>query len=140
MDIIVVKLKGVDVYRPRVLSRTPSKNEIGEAGDFVREAEARWPELKHSGMIHIPNEGVRSADQAKKMLKAGLKPGASDYIVTVPGKHHNVAYIELKKANGGNRKDIQFEFLRDGLEKGHFACMAHGWIAAIKALEKYFYG
>lgn len=45
-------------------------------------------------IVHVPNEGKRSAGEAARQARLGLRPGASDLIVFLPGR---VVAIEVKR-------------------------------------------
>lgn len=145
MSQTIIKTKtrcGVVVFKPAVKPRVFRKGwdgELLEGVDFYRHAQYRW----NLGKIFfaVKNEGKVTPAMGKLLNDGGRESGTSDYICLKPsGKYHHFA-LEIKREDGGDRgKPEQKEFLRQSREAGGFACIAHGYQAALYALELYLNG
>lgn len=78
---------------------------------------SRYPELNY--IHHSPNGGKRSAKEAARFKKEGVKPGFPDLILPVPRGCFNSLYIELKTEKGKlTENQIRWiEFLRQNGNK-----------------------
>ena len=87
---------------------------------------------------HVPNGGHRHVAVAKKLKKAGVKPGVPDILIfdPPPAFPEKVGTaIELKRQEGGVVSDDQNDWL-DALEKrGWYRAVCEGADEAIKVIR-----
>lgn len=145
MSQTIIKTKtrcGIVVFKPKVVPADMEKGPYGElnqGGQFYSHAQYRW---KIGPLLFaVKNEGKVSKKVGQLLNEGGRRKGTSDYICLKPsGKYHHFA-LELKREDGGDGgKPEQKEFLRQSREAGGFACIAHGYQAALYALELYLNG
>ena len=108
--------------------------EADEAKSLVR-----WASFAQPGriLVHIPNEGRRSARTGAHLKAQGMIPGFPDFLFLVPsGRFHGLA-IELKRRKGGKVSEEQIELIRKLEKAGYAATVAHGWEEAARAIESY---
>lgn len=107
------------------------------------ECEAFWEWASYhpickKDLIHIPNEGKRSAITGKLLKKRGLKPGVSDYFLSYPNNGKNGLWLEMKRKNGSpNIPQSQQDWINRKIEVGYAAYVAFGCEEAIKIVESY---
>lgn len=84
-------------------------------------------------VVHIRNEGVRTARQAIRHRAEGMTKGASD--IVIPGSPAFVC--ELKRADRTKSRigKDQMRYLEQCATDGAFACIAYGHEQAIKAFH-----
>jgi hypothetical protein len=103
-----------------------------------------YPELR---FFHaIPNgaklpytrrqDGTRFSRQAVYLKREGLRSGVPDTCLPVPRGSYNGLYIEMKTEKGKPTEE-QLAFLTFLNSQGYFACLCHGFQAAITVLEWY---
>lgn len=85
---------------------------------------------------HIPNGGLRSKSEAKRLKAAGVKPGVPDLCLPVARQGYHGLYIELK-AGKGKASANQEEWLESLNHQGYKAIICHGWIEGAKELADY---
>lgn len=66
--------------------------------DYLQYVAAQWLRDNKIAFCHIPNEGRRSRRHAARLLAMGLRPGAHDLIIALPGP--TTLWVELKTENG----------------------------------------
>lgn len=77
-----------------------NKGAIGSNEDLEQEAVIEWCDIKRIPIVHIPNEGKRSAAYAARLKRMGLRPGFPDlFIPVVRGRYHGL-FIEMKYGGG----------------------------------------
>lgn len=126
------------------------RNEESEGIILMSHAQhAKWG----AHLIHIPNGGGRSASvrrtaagkvvrysvEAAKLKAQGVKPGVSDYLLTIPIEPWHGLWIELK-ANDGEEKEDQLKWLELQEGVGYAGCFAYGADAALDAITTYLSG
>ncbi len=87
-------------------------------------------------VIHIPNEGRRSAAGGYGLKLIGLRAGVSDFFVPLPTRLHHGLWIELK-ATGGRLTASQSLWLGKMKERSYAAYVAYGWDEARRITETY---
>ena len=96
------------------------------------------PDLKR--MAHIANEGQRSVQHTKMLLRMGMKPGIPDIILPkARGQYHGL-FIEMKRRFGGRQTPEQKEWQRDLLEEGYCCVVCKGCDEAIEIIDWYMKG
>lgn len=71
-------------------------------------------------LFSIPNEAIRSAENASRMLSQGLMPGALDMILAIPKGKYGAAFIEFKSEDG-RLSEHQIIFIKEMSE--NYYCM-----------------
>lgn len=109
-------------------------NEDGEQMAVVE-----YCELCGIDVVHIPNEGKRSAAYGARMKRMGLKKGFPDLEFPIPvGKYHGL-YIEMK-TKGGKLEPDQKRWLAKLNARGYRACVCVGADEAITEVNEYLAG
>lgn len=111
--------------------------EISESA--IQKAVMEWIRLQptiRDFIIHIPNEGKRSASYGKSLKDMGIRPGVSDLFIAMPRHECNGAWIELKSKNGILSPE-QKEFLHHMESQNYFAMTCFSIEAAISTIEWY---
>ena len=96
----------------------------------------RIPELQL--LFHIPNGGLRSKTEAKRMKSAGVKPGVPDLFLPVARAGYHGLFIELKRKKGGRLSEEQKQWIADLEGQGYMAVSAYGCEEACDIIEWYF--
>lgn len=88
------------------------------------------------GVLHfsIPNEGERSQEAKFALCRMGMRPGAADLVIVVPGKPP--LFLELK-AKGGVQSPEQVAFQHDAIRAGCRYELADSIDAATTILSEY---
>lgn len=97
-------------------------------------------DLRGIKVMHIPNEGKRSASYGAKLKKAGLRKGVPDLFFPSPRGGYHGLWIEMKDACGGAVTKEQRAWLRMLKDMGYAAHVCHGFYAAVGVIESYFKG
>jgi hypothetical protein len=96
----------------------------------------RYCDIKGIPIVHIPNEGKRSARVGAEMKAMGLRPGFPDLFVPLPKKEFHGLFIEMKY--GRNKlTDNQKEWLALLVKNGYACAVCYGADEAIKNIESY---
>ena len=104
--------------------------------DLEQEALISWCEVKQIPIVHIPNEGKRSASYAAKMKRMGLRAGFPDLFIPIArGRYHGL-FIEMKYGNG-RASGAQQHWLRLLSREGYAVSICYGFDAARHSIEKY---
>ena len=96
----------------------------------------RIPELQL--LFHIPNGGLRSKTEAKRMKSAGVKPGVPDLFLPVARAGYHGLFIELKRKKGGRLSEEQKQWIADLEGQGYMAVSAYGCEEACDIIKWYF--
>lgn len=110
-----------------------------------------WHEPRLAMLFAIPNGGPRAKSAAGKLRAEGVRAGAPDLFLAVPGyevlqvdpdgviiraERHGL-FIELKRLRGGSLSDDQRMMLHKLRGHGYRAEMCRGWAAAARAIAEY---
>lgn len=110
----------------------------------------QYPELKL--LHHIPNGGLRSKTEAKRLKAAGVKAGVPDLFLPVPKYDEfdivdrNGLYIEMKapsieiggrKTTKGRTSKEQDWWIDQLRAQGYQVEVCYGWVEAAKAVIQY---
>lgn len=112
-----------------------------------------WHEPRLTMLFAIPNGGPRAKAAGAKLRAEGVRPGAPDLMLAVPGyevlegevnddgvviraERHGL-FIELKRVRGGGLSDDQRMTLARLRRHGYRAEMCRGWIAAANVIAEY---
>lgn len=89
-------------------------------------------------LIHIPNGGTRHPLEAKNLMLQGVKPGVSDYLLTIPKGEYHGAWIELKRKDKKVSPTAnQLIWIHRMREVGYFADVAYGCDEAWRFIMNY---
>lgn len=115
--------------------RGQDHGEIIEQMTFVSEIrKTEWGAL----LIHVKNEGKRTAQQAKIDIANGLCAGSPDIIIL--GSPPFLCEIKRRHYTKGTTTHAQISFLSKAQDKGCFVCYALGYEAAIEAFNEWVRG
>ena len=109
-----------------------------ESGE--QEAVVQFCELMRIPVVHIPNEGKRSAAYAAQMKRMGLAKGFPDLFIPVAASGFHGLFIELKRDRKASATETQKVWLEYLNKEGYRAAVCHGSEEAMKEIENYFGG
>ena len=101
---------------------------------WVRAVQDAYPVLKL--LYAVPNGGDRNLYVAKKLKAEGIRAGVADLCLPAARRGYHGLYLEMKSEEGVATKE-QKAFLRNVLEEGYCAVIAHGVDEARSALAWY---
>lgn len=103
----------------------PSESEEQE-GYFLRcrYMEGRFPAL--GLLVHIPNEGRRTAANGARLKCEGMKAGYPDIALNYPRGGFGGMFIEMKRRGGGRKTPEQKTWIRQLNEAGNAAAFCYG--------------
>ncbi len=87
-------------------------------------------------VIHIPNEGKRTARYGKSLKDMGMRPGVSDLFIAMQRRGYGGAWIEIKSKNGTLTRR-QKEFLKDMEAKNYFTRVCRSIEETIAVIKWY---
>jgi hypothetical protein len=61
-------------------------------------ANNEYPQLRHFGIVHIPNGGTRNKIEAAKLKTIGVRKGFPDLMIILP--HGEIFFVEMKDEKG----------------------------------------
>ena len=76
-------------------------------------------------LLHIANEGTRSAARGCLQKRQGVRAGVSDLFLSVPRGGKNGLWVEMKR-RGGHVRPEQREFLLQMQALGYAGAVCHG--------------
>lgn len=96
----------------------------------------------HSGvvMFAVPNGGARDKVTGARLKAEGVLAGVPDIFLAAQRGEWNGLFIELKRERGGKVSEAQKAVIARLLESGYAVTIAHGWIEAKAAIERYLGG
>lgn len=89
-------------------------------------------------VIHIPNEGKRSAWYGAKLRAVGLKSGVPDLFIPAARKGFHGLFIEMKRDGKAKPTRAQLEWNMKLNSAGYRAVICYGAAEAIRVLQEYF--
>ena len=117
--------------------RGECQTETSEQVAFFAELKRKYPNL-HAIAIHPKNEGKRMKGQFQQLAmdKAmGLNPGAAD--IVIPCSPAFVCELKRKDHTKSKFQPWQIPYLENCQTAGAFVCVALGYEAAMKAVDRY---
>ena len=87
-------------------------------------------------LLHIANEGTRSAARGRLQKKQGVRAGVSDLFLSVPRGTFSGLWIEMKR-KGGRVRPEQREFLGHMQTLGYDGAVCHGFDEARRKIVAY---
>lgn len=106
-----------------------------ESGE--QEAVVQFCELMRIPVVHIPNEGKRSAAYAAQMKRMGLAKGFPDLFIPVARSGFHGLMIELKRDKMARPTEAQRAWVEYLNRAGYRAAVCHGADAAIEEIKNY---
>lgn len=101
-----------------------------------QEAVVTWCRLNRVPVVHIPNEGKRSAAYGAALKRAGMQKGFPDLFFPIPSGQYHGLFIEMKY--GKNKPTPEQESWLSSLSAvGYFCSVCYGYDAAVKTIRKY---
>lgn len=101
-----------------------------------QEAVVEYCQLRRIPIVHIPNEGKRSAAYAAMLKRMGLQKGFPDLFITrARGGFHGL-FIEMKYGKGKTTQD-QKDWLELLTAEGYACTVCYNADEAIKIITKY---
>lgn len=105
-----------------------------------QEVVVQFCELMHIPVVHIPNEGKRSAAYAAQMKCMGLAKGFPDLFIPVAVSGFHGLFIELKRDRKSKPTEQQRAWVEYLNRAGYRAAVCHGADAAIEEIKNYYGG
>lgn len=128
-----------DMFQPSV---TVKKREKAPKSFTTEEAEQEaviaFCELERIDVVHIPNEGKRSAVCGARLKRTGLRKGFPDLFIPAARKGYHGLFIELKRDRNSMPTAEQMEWIGKLNANGYYATVCYGATAAIEEIRKYF--
>ena len=110
-----------------------NKTEAGE-----QEVVIDYCALFRIDIVHIPNEGKRSATYGAKLKRTGLRKGFPDLFIPAARKGYHGLFIELKRDRNSMPTAEQLAWIGKLNTNGYYATVCYGAAAAIEEIKKYF--
>ena len=101
-----------------------------------QEVVVEYCDLRDIPIVHIPNEGKRSASYGAQMKRIGMRKGFPDLFVPLPRRGYHGFFIEMKALKGKLSTDQRMWLLRLK-NAGYATAVCYGADDAIKLLDKY---
>lgn len=90
-------------------------------------------------IVHIPNEGKRSALTGAQLKRMGLQRGFPDLLVPLVRMGYHGLFIEMKYGKG-RLSEAQREWLSRLNKEGYAVCVCYGADEAITKIRRYMDG
>lgn len=116
----------------------PGKIKLTEDGE--QEAVIEFCELAHIPIVHIPNEGKRSAAYGARMKRLGLAKGFPDLFIPLALSGYHGLMIELKRDRTRKATSDQKEWINYLNDQGYRAGVCYGAEEAIAEIINYMEG
>lgn len=97
-----------------------------------------WPPLRW--MYAVPNGGSRNTLEAVHLKEQGVKPGVPDIFLPHPAGRYHGLYIEMKRADGGEKSDYQKAYIEYLQSAGYRAVFCSGFDQAVDEIKRYMKG
>ena len=117
------------------MKKTLNLTESGE-----QEAIVEYCEWRRVPLVHIPNEGKRSAAYAAQMKRMGLAKGFPDLFIPVAASGFHGLFIELKRDRKAKPTETQKAWIEYLNKAGYRASVCYGAAHAISEIENYIGG
>ena len=98
-----------------------------------------WCARKHIPVAHIPNEGVRTAQQGAYLKSMGMAPGFPDLFIPIAANDFHGLTIEMKRP-GNKQTDNQHGWQRILQREGYFYAVCYSTKDAIEVTTRYLKG
>ena len=118
-----------------VTYRGECPKETVEQITFVARVRREYPDTHGRLLVHIQNEGKRTAGQVFYAKANGLTKGASD--IVIPGRRTFVCEIKRRDHTKSRWQDGQIGYLQAAHDAGAFVCVALGADGASAAFAEW---
>ena len=134
--IITTNRAGLTIYKPA--TKQVDRLEKFEQIDLNKHCAKLWP-AEYQSMWHTINEsgGSGSPIYGEMLNSMGRKKGVADWLVMIPSGEYHGLFIELKRCHSGTISKEQKAFMIRQVSLGYRCVVAHGFRAALKAIEDY---
>ncbi len=105
-----------------------------------QEAVIQFCEYSGIDVIHIANEGKRSARYGAKLKRLGMRKGFPDLFIPIANNGYHGLFIELKRDVTCKPTKEQLLWTGKLNNAGYYATVCYGADAAIREIKKYFRG
>lgn len=123
-----IKIYGNPDYRDKKCPK-----EAQEQVTFVNQLRLKYPDTYGLLVVHIRNEGKKTAAQVAKEKMEGMAPGAPD--IMIPGNPTFLCELKRQDRTLSDLQDGQLPYLMAAQDNGAFCCIAFGWHGAWEAFE-----
>ncbi len=106
-----------------------------EAGE--QEAVIQFCQYSGIDVIHIANEGKRSARYGAELKRLGMRKGFPDLFVPIANNGYHGLFIELKRDVARKPTKEQLSWITKLNKAGYYATVCYGADAAIKEIKNY---
>lgn len=103
-----------------------------------QEAVVQFCEYSGIDIVHIPNEGKRSAHYGAELKRLGMRKGFPDLFIPKARKGFHGLFIELKVDVTRKPTKEQLAWIAKLNEEGYYTTVCYGADAAISEIRKYF--
>ena len=111
----------------------PTKTEASE-----QEAVIQFCNYAGIDIVHIANEGKRSARYGAELKRLGMRKGFPDLFIPKALKGFHGLFIELKSDVTRKPTKEQLQWISKLNAEGYYATVCYGADAAIREIQKYF--
>ncbi len=111
----------------------PTKTEASE-----QEAVIQFCNYAGIDIVHIANEGKRSARYGAELKRLGMRKGFPDLFIPKALKGFHGLFIELKRDVTRKPTKEQLQWISKLNAEGYYATVCYGADAAIREIQKYF--
>lgn len=119
-------------------TKNRKKQYFRKTEDGEQQAVIEYCDLADIPIVHIPNEGKRTAFYAAKLKAVGLKKGFPDLFIPKAKKGFHGLFIELKRDKHSYPTKEQLGWICYLNRAGYKATISYGATAAIKEIQEYF--
>lgn len=101
-----------------------------------QQAVVEWCDFMKIPIVHIPNEGKRSAYYGQQLKRAGMRKGFPDLFIPLAcGSYHGL-FVEMKVGRNKTTED-QERWLSLLCVNGYKTCVCYGYDEAVTEIKKY---
>lgn len=111
-------------------------SKITESGE--QQAVIEYCEYSGITIVHIANEGKRSARYGAELKRLGLRKGFPDLFISEARKGFYGLFLELKRDVKSKPTKEQLEWIAKLNAAGYYATVCYGGDAAIREIKTYF--
>jgi hypothetical protein len=109
-----------------------------------QKALVKWAALKNIQLVHIPNEGKRSAREGVNLRLAGLSRGFPDLLLPQAKGGYFGLFLEMKQNRRYRPSEMkspswkaQLEWIQKLVAFGYYAKICFGWEDGMQTIDRY---
>lgn len=125
--------EGIKIYGDPDYRDKKCPKEAAEQVTFINQLRLRYPDTYGLLVVHVRNEGKKSAAQVAKEKMEGMAVGAPD--ILIPGGVSFLCELKRRDRTLSALQEGQLPYLLAAQDQGAFCCIAFGWEAAMEAFE-----